>query len=445
MKKKRLFLYLLILLLVVGGYFLITVTFPKNANRYPFFILLTLIDYYVWGVFKNKVYTYSQKIKTLTAFLYWLPLLALVISTLISYFYKTSEWNTLARNLLYGSIFSFYVAKIFIAIVLGLADIIKAVQKLIELFQSKNLNNDDSQRSKISRAKFMENIAIVAGGLVLSSMFMGMFKWVHDFNVKNLTIRFKNLPDVFDGFKIVQISDLHLGSWSGTDPLREAIETINRLEPDLVVFTGDLVNYTTDEAFRFKEILTELKAKDGVFGILGNHDYGDYKKWPSKAEKQNNMEALYQFYNQINWKLLRNEHIIIERDSHKIALIGVENWSVNTRFPQLGNIIKASKGIGQVSAKILLSHDPSHWDATVLKNHQDIELTLSGHTHGFQFGIEIPGIKWSPAQYIYKQWAGLYSNEATHQQLYVNRGLGSIGYPGRIGILPEITVINLQT
>ncbi len=347
------------------------------------------------------------------------------------------------RNILFGSIFSFYVAKVLMAIVLGIADLIKAGKRVVRLFNKDETSAEDT--GKITRAKFMERIAFVTGGLVVTTMFAGMFRWVHDFDIKDLFIKIKDLPGAFEGYKVVQISDLHLGTWSNIEPLKEAIQLINDINPDLIVFTGDLVNYTTDEAFRFKEVLSGLQAKDGVFAILGNHDYGDYVNWPSKPEKQKNMEALYQFYNQINWKLLRNENVVISRGEDKLALIGVENWSANTRFPQYGNILKASKGLGKVPVKILLSHDPSHWNSVVLDQHKDINLMLAGHTHGFQFGIEIPGIKWSPAQYIYNEWAGLYKNEASNQMLYVNRGLGSIGYPGRIGILPEITIINLQS
>jgi uncharacterized protein len=445
MKQKKLFYTILVVLLVVAGYFLTTITFPKNASRYPAIIILLLIDYYVWGLFKKKVFTYHKLIKAGTVFLYWLPFLMLVGTTIATYFVGTKSWNPLMRNILFGSIFSFYVAKVLMAIILGIADIFKVGKRVVHLFNKDKSSFEDGEMGKITRAKFMERIAFVTGGLVVTTMFAGMFRWVHDFDVKDLFVKIKGLPNAFDGYKVVQISDLHLGTWSNIEPLKDAIQIINDINPDLIVFTGDLVNYTTDEAFRFKEVLSGLQAKDGVFAILGNHDYGDYVNWPSKPEKQKNMEALYQFYNQINWKLLRNENAIISRGDDKIALIGVENWSANTRFPQYGNILKASKGLGKVPVKILLSHDPSHWNSVVLDQHKDINLMLAGHTHGFQFGIEIPGIKWSPAQYIYNEWAGLYENEASNQMLYVNRGLGSIGYPGRIGILPEITVINLQS
>lgn len=445
MKKKNFYFILLAVLFIVLGYFITVGTFPKNANRYPAFIVLLLIDYYVWGIFKQKVYTYSRLVKVLSVFIYWLPFVLLIASTIAAYFVKPGIWNPLIKNIVFGGIFTFYTAKFFMAILLGFADLIAGFRKIIQLFKRRKKDEGVPKQSLISRAKFMENMAFITGGLVVSSMFFGMFKWVHDFNFNDVFVRIKNLPGAFENYTIVQISDLHLGTWSTVEPMKEAVNQINALEPDLIVFTGDLVNYSSDEAIRFKDVLSGLKASDGIYAVLGNHDYGDYVSWPSKADKQKNMESLYQFYNQINWKLLRNEHVIIEKGDDKLALIGVENWSVNTRFPQFGNILKASKGIGKVPVKILLSHDPSHWEAGVIPNHKDIDLMLAGHTHGFQFGIEIPAIKWSPAQYIYQQWAGLYQNNETQQQLYVNRGLGSIGYPGRIGILPEVTIIHLET
>ncbi len=297
----------------------------------------------------------------------------------------------------------------------------------------------------MSRARFIENMAFVSGGIMLGTMFTGMFKWVHDFKLYKQIVTLKNLPDSFEGFTMVQISDLHLGSWSTTHQLFEAIELINDQNADLVVFTGDLVNYSTEEAFRFKEVLQQIKAPHGVLAILGNHDYGDYTKWPSVVAKQKNMNDLYDFFHSIGWKLLRNEHQIVEQGEDKIAILGVENWGKNPRFPQLGDITKAKEGIAKdISVKILLSHDPSHWKEVVLPQHSDIQLMLAGHTHGFQFGIEIPGIRWSPAQYLYQEWAGMYTENDGESMLYVNRGIGSIGYPGRIGILPEITVFKLQ-
>ncbi len=243
--------------------------------------------------------------------------------------------------------------------------------------------------------------------------------------------------------KIVQISDLHLGSWANKKPLREAVEIINQQQADLVFFTGDLVNFTSDEAFRFENILRDVKSKYGVFTVLGNHDYGNYSHWNSQEAKEENMNQLFQFYKDINWKLLINSNYVLNINNEKIAIIGVENWGAHARFPKYGNIDKALKGVETIPTKLLLSHDPSHWDLIISQNYQDIDITFSGHTHGFQFGIDFAGILWSPAEKLYKHWTGLHSNNS-NQYLYVNPGIGTIGYPGRIGILPEISIIILK-
>lgn len=445
MSKKRFLIIGIISLVIVAGYFLTAYLFPKNASRFPFLVLLLFVDIYVWGLFKKKTYTYNGVLKAFTAIFYWSPFLLLAAFLLWSVAFPHLGFGPLWRNVLFGYIFTFYVSKFFAGITLGVADVFRLVQGIKNLVKRKQPEPDGQVRQKLSRRAFIENISLITGGLVMGTMFMGMFKWVHDFSIKNIFLPLPALPKAFQGYRMVQISDLHLGTWATTTAVEDAVQTINDIEPDLIVFTGDLVNYKTEEAFRFKEILGKLKAKDGILAILGNHDYGDYVKWESADAKQQNMTDLYRFYTDINWKLLRNENYTVFRDNESLHLIGVENWSVNTRFPRKGDLNKATSDIPADATAILLSHDPSHWEAQVLKNYPQIGLTLSGHTHGFQFGIEIPGIKWSPAKYIYKQWAGLYTSESSGQLLYVNRGLGSIGYPGRIGILPEITVFELQS
>jgi predicted MPP superfamily phosphohydrolase len=213
-----------------------------------------------------------------------------------------------------------------------------------------------------------------------------------------------------------------------------------------VLFTGDLVNSTTNEAIKFRESLRAIKAKERIYAVLGNHDYGDYVNWPDARSKQQNMEMLYDFYEGLGWKLLNNENDLLKRGEDEIAIVGVENWSKNKRFPAHGDVDKALDGTENTPVKILLSHDPTHWEHVVSKQRPDVDLTLSGHTHGFQFGVEFKGFKWSLAQYMYKYWAGLYNipQNGKNQYLYVNRGLGMIGYPGRVGILPEITFIELD-
>ncbi|MCK9450222.1 MAG: metallophosphoesterase [Bacteroidales bacterium] len=445
MKSKKWIIFLSVTLLLLGGMILTWFVYPKSLVRYPFFIVLLLLDFYLWTIVRKRIFTYNKVLKAAIALFYWSPLIALSGVMLANVFTPQQEWNQLFRTYLFGVIFSIFVGKLIPAIFMLTYELLSFIWRIVKTIFSKKLLAEEAEkaeRSKLTRRKFVGNMALVSGGVIIGTMFTGMFKWVHQFNILTQSIIIKGLrSDAFRGYRIAQISDMHLGSWADTDSLQRAVDDVMSLNPDMIVFTGDLVNYRTEEAMRFKEILQQLKAKDGVFAILGNHDYGDYVNWPSRKEKQENLTALYNFYNDIGWKLLRNEHVIIEKDSEKLALIGVENWSQNNRFPRYGDIIKASKGIGNADGKILLSHDPSHWNAIVTEKHRDIDVMLAGHTHGFQFGIEIPGIKWSPAQYLYEQWAGMYVNTVTEQQLYVNRGIGSIGYPGRIGIMPEITLL----
>ena len=253
----------------------------------------------------------------------------------------------------------------------------------------------------------------------------------------------KNLPSEFKGLRIIQISDIHSGSLDDPEAVSKGVDLIMREKPDLILFTGDLVNNQAEEVNPYLKIFGQLKAPMGVYSVLGNHDYGDYVSWPSEVAKRENLDALKQHHVDLGWRLLLNEHVLLERNSQQIALIGIENWGARG-FAKYGDMKKAVAGLEHVNVpiKILLSHDPSHWEAEVRKEYRDIDLTLSGHTHGMQFGIDIPGFKWSPVQYVYKQWAGLYQDE--NQSLYVNRGYGFIGYQGRVGILPEITLIELS-
>jgi hypothetical protein len=256
-------------------------------------------------------------------------------------------------------------------------------------------------------------------------------------------LTFDHLPKDFEGLKIVQISDIHVGSFKEKEPIKKGIEMINQENADLVFFTGDLVNNKASEMDDFISIFDKIKSKYGVFSITGNHDYGDYVRWESQSAKADNFRYLMKQHEKLGWKLLMNEHKILKIKGIDLAIIGIENYSGLPQFAKYGSLPKAYEGLPKVDLQILLSHDPSHWDVEVRKMFKAIDLTLSGHTHGFQFGIEIPGwFRWSPSKYIFKQWAGLYKEG--EQYLNVNRGFGFLGYPGRVGILPEITVIEIK-
>jgi predicted MPP superfamily phosphohydrolase len=296
----------------------------------------------------------------------------------------------------------------------------------------------------ISRSFFLSRLALVLGGGIIVGFLNGISNR-YRYQVKRVSIQFPNLPKAFSGLKIVQISDIHSGSFDNLEAVNKGIQMALDLKPDIIFFTGDLVNDRSTEVADYQQIFARLKAPMGVYSILGNHDYGDYVTWPSDEAKKENLAMLKEIHTEMGWRLMMNEHIILERGADQIALLGIENWGAKAHFPKYGSMTKAYEGLPEknIPFKILLSHDPSHWTAQVRPEYPDVDLTLSGHTHGMQFGVEIPWLKWSPAQYIYKQWAGLY--QEGKQYLYVNRGFGFLGYQGRFGIMPEITLIELSS
>ncbi len=438
--------YLIVPLFLIAGYFLLHTTMPKYSGQYLFLVILILGDTYLWSSLKTKVFNYTYWLRFTILFLYWLPLAMLIIMLLASNIVPLIDWSNGIRTYLMGFILVFYTAKLLPVVFLLLSDIVRVTQKLFFVAKKEKRQElvQENKDQGISRSRFLQYVGYVSGGLVLGTMLTGMFKWAYEFKIVREKLVLPNLPASFRGFKIVQISDVHLGSWSSVTPLQRAVDMINELKADVVLFTGDIVNFSTKEVRGFEDVLSQIKAKRGVYAVLGNHDYGDYVTWPSKQAKEENMQELYEFFDEVGWELLNNENRIFSHDDGSIAVTGVENWSANSRFPRKGNLKKAVKGTEDADVNILMTHDPSHWDSVVIPEDYNIDLTLSGHTHGFQFGIDTEDFKWSPAKYMYKQWAGLYeNNNYPGKYLYVNRGLGSIGYPGRIGILPEITEIIL--
>lgn len=293
-----------------------------------------------------------------------------------------------------------------------------------------------------SRRKFVSTIALAVAAIPFASLLYGMVQGKYNYKVLKYALEFEDLPDEFDGYTITQLSDIHSGSFDNHDEVEYAINLVNEQKSDVILFTGDLVNNMADELHDWKDLFSSLKAPDGVFSVLGNHDYGDYVKWESEQEKRENLQKLKDIQHEMGWNLLLNENRYLHKKNQKIALVGVENWGENG-FKKAGDLDKATKGIADSDFKILMSHDPSHWQSKVKEDPRHFHLTLSGHTHGMQFGIEIPGIiKWSPIQYRYKNWAGIY--EEFGRYINVNRGFGYLGYPGRVGIWPEISVIKLK-
>jgi len=293
----------------------------------------------------------------------------------------------------------------------------------------------------IPRSEFFAKLALALGSIPFIALLWGMVKGATDYQVRRVVLKFPNLPAAFDGFRLVQISDLHTGSFTSSEPLERAVAMINKQGADLVVMTGDLVNNLATEVETHIPTLRKIQSKLPILSTLGNHDYADYVQWDSVAEKQANLDRLMQNHADMGWTLLNDATRFIERGGEQIAILGIQNSSSHANFHTYGNLPRAHAASGRAPFKILLSHDPSYWETHILK-YPDIDLTLSGHTHGMQFGVNLPFLKWSPVQYVYKQWAGLYS--AGRQKLYVNVGLGYLGYPGRVGFLPEITLFELR-
>jgi len=295
--------------------------------------------------------------------------------------------------------------------------------------------------TEIARSILWTKVAMMAGVVPLFIMAYGIINGAHAYKVRRVKVKLPHLPRTFHRLRIGQISDIHCGSFFDKAAVKRGIDLLREEKPDLIFFTGDLVNSTADEVNDYVDIFDQVKAPLGVYSVLGNHDYGDYVDWPSDEAKKNNLQALCLAHRRLGWHLLRNEHAIIEQEGDRLAVIGVENWGTGI-FSRYGRLDQAYQGTEDVPVKLLLSHDPSHWDAQVRTDYPDIDVTFSGHTHGFQVGVELENFKWSPVKYRYKQWAGLYQ-EGT-QYLYVNRGYGYLGYPGRIGMWPEITILELE-
>ena len=341
------------------------------------------------------------------------------------------------RGYAIGVFLAFFVAKIVLALVLLGEDFLRlpfaGFQKLFGSSESFSIP---------SRRKFISTVALGLAAIPFAGLLYGMVKGRYNFRVLRYTLYFDDLPESFDGYTISQISDVHSGSFDNKEKIQYGVDLLKEQESDLVVFTGDLVNNKASEMENWKDVFSQVDARDGVYSILGNHDYGDYTQWESPEAKKQNLQRLKDTHAEMGWKLMLNEHSFIERNGEKIALVGVENWGIGG-FKKAGDLQKAGNGLSSKDFKVLLSHDPSHWEEEVKKDEKHYHLTLSGHTHGMQFGIEIPGwLKWSPVQYRYKHWAGIY--EEAGRYINVNRGFGFLAYPGRIGIWPEISVIELK-
>ncbi|WP_341221763.1 metallophosphoesterase [Polaribacter atrinae] len=393
-------------------------------------IVITLVEIYTFQAFKtvskSKIVRYS----------FLLVSIAVYINFFINIItYSRTEGQTAHFQMGVGLLLTISIPKLVIIILLFGEDAYRWVLKLFSAISS------GETKSLVGRRKFISQIALGLAAIPFAAFIYGIIQGKYNYKVLKYQLSFKDLPDAFDGFTITQISDIHSGSFTNKEKIQYGVDLINQQKSDIMLFTGDIVNNKADEMDDWMDVFDKLEAKEGKYSILGNHDYGDYMDWEKPQDKIDNFQKVKDIHQKIGFDLLLDEHRYLEKDGQKIALVGVENWGKG--FNQAGDLAKASANIKKEDFKILMSHDPSHWEYKVKEDPFNYQLTLSGHTHGLQIGIEIPGwIKWSPSKYVYKQWAGLY--EEYGRYINVNRGFGYHAFPGRVGVWPEITVIELK-
>ncbi len=419
------------------------INFAPRMRNTPFWWIflgfVLLLDWYVFQAIRTLTFGLPDRNRTIIHSMYWCVSILSIGFLLFLPLFFSKPGPHYARSTIFAIIAGLFFSKI-IASLFFLTDDLRRVVQWIGVKFFTRTSSIAAGGDLMSRSVFLSWAGLLAGTGLFGALTYGMNN-KYRYQIRSKRLNFPNLPPSFNGLKIVHLSDIHAGSFSDKEAVEKGIRLIMEQRPDLILFTGDLVNNLASEMDDYWELFSQLNAPLGVYSITGNHDYADYVPWDSIEAKRSNFQQLMQVHKKMGWRLLMNEHVVLERDQDKIAIVGIENWSAKSRFPKYGDLGKAFSGAEQIPFSILLSHDPSHWRAQVLANYPTISLTLSGHTHGMQFGVELPGVRWSPVQYVYAEWAGLY--EQLDQKLYVNRGFGFIGYPGRVGILPEITVIEL--
>ena len=402
-------------------------------------ILLTitfLLEWYTYNGVKAVTKEKKKWMRKLVNGVFFALLGASIIGWIVLFFFGGSLPFWLV-NFFFGFVAFNLIVKFIFSLFLGLDDFIRLIRWVAKKFEKKK-SVETNEENGISRSEFLLQSGLIAASVPVISLSAGMVVGPYRYTYHYPSVSLKNLPPAFNGLKIAQISDIHSGSFYNKEAVNRGIDMILDQNPDVIFFTGDLVNNISEEMTDYMDLFSRLKAPLGVYSILGNHDYGDYHNWENDEEKSANLDRLKVIHGELGWRLLLDEHVYLERGKEKIGLIGVENWG--SGFHQIGDLAKAYQGC-EAPVKLLLSHDPTHWDEEVRKLYTDIDITFSGHTHGAQMGIETGGFKWSPVSLRYDKWAGLYQED--HQFLYVNRGFGFLGYPGRIGIWPEITIMTL--
>lgn len=405
-------------------------------------VLLILVDIYLFKAIKSIRPQWTSKQQKNFGYIWWGYSILLILGVFLSIYFNI---RLTLRAVLMVAFFLTAVAKLIAIPFLVIDDIRRGIIWLKKKWQSPKTKPEivTPQTETISRSQFLVKAGMLAAAVPLSSLSFGILSGAYDYQLVRRKLYLPNLPKSFDGMLIGQLSDIHSGSFYDQKAVLGGVEMLLKEKPDAVFFTGDLVNNVASEMRDYQDIFTKVKAPLGVYSVLGNHDYGDYYygRGPSKA-KAINLANLKKTHQNMGWDLLLNEHRRLKINGEEIAILGVENWGIG-RFAKYGRMDLAVQGTDDAPVKLLLSHDPSHWRAQVLEDYPQIDAMFSGHTHGMQFGIKNEYIQWSPIQYIYKEWAGLYREN--QQQLYVNVGYGFLGYPGRVGILPEITVFELKS
>lgn len=422
----------------------------KWRGRWVIIGLIVLIDMYVFSVLQSVIQQSSSEVRLIVNISYWfISVLALLVIVLFPYV-KFFRSHVQVRNYVFAMLIGLFLAEVASSALFMLDDIRRGLVWLAHAVMP-------GAGGGGGRSNILTWLGFLMGGSLFFTLIYG-FSNKYNYELKRVKLPFNNLPAAFKGLKIIHISDIHSGSLRDKKAVNKGVDMILKENPDLVLFTGDIVNDRAEEMHGFTDVFSRVNAKLGVYSTLGNHDYGDYFAWPDRDDSHReaervagrrlftplqkaNIEKLKQIHASMGWRLLMNEHVVLEKDSARIALLGIENWSAKGNFPKYGKMEAAHEGTAEYPFKILMSHDPSHWHAQVRPEYPDVDLMLSGHTHGMQFGINLPFFKWSPVKWMYKEWAGLY--EQDNQKLYVNRGFGFLGYPGRVGMLPEITVIEL--
>jgi predicted MPP superfamily phosphohydrolase len=405
-------------------------------------ILLLLADFYIIDGIRGALKKFSFRFVKRFTVIFWTISLLLIAGVFISVYFNIGVGPRAAILLVF---FILLIAKVFLLPFILVDDVRRIFLWIARKYKKPEPEFPASQPKPehIPRSEFIMKAGLITASLPLASLSYGIISGAYDYRVRRQTIYLPNLPKAFDGIKMGQISDIHSGSFYNKKAVLGGVDLLLKEKPDFIFFTGDLVNNRTSEVKNYIDVFSRVKAPLGVFSTLGNHDYGDYYTWPSVEAKRQNLQDMLTVHKNMGYDLLMDENRRLKVDGEEIGILGIQNWGALSRFPKYGKMELATKNTDDLPVKLLLSHDPSHWRAQVLKDYPQIDMMFSGHTHGMQFGVRLEHFQWSPVQYIYKEWAGHY--QENNQQLYVNVGYGFLGYPGRVGILPEITIFEFKS